>query len=140
MTVFLGHIGGCLSLLGPFSVIVTLCIVSLRFAQTPHVEGHPVLWDLPCHFILICKISSPEISNYAAYGRCFGPGVLTSFSALLYCKTKDSSRPDTSIFHPFAPCLLPISLFLPPLLLCLYALIFLSFSCHFSDPGLSQVN
>lgn len=86
--------GSCLSLLGPLFVIATLSIFSVAFAETPHVEGHPVLWDLSQHFILMHKISYSEISDFAAYGRCFfGPGVLTSFLALFYCKTADSSLP-----------------------------------------------
>lgn len=72
--------------------IVTLSIFSVRFAQTPRVEGRPVLWDISYNFILMYKISYSEISNYAAYGRCFfGPGVLTFFLALYYCKTKETS-------------------------------------------------
>ena len=94
MSVLLGHTGGCLSLLGPSFVTVTLSVFSVGFAQTPHAEGHPVPLDLSHHFIIMYKISYAEISNYAAYSGCFfGPRVLTSFLALFYCKTKDSLLP-----------------------------------------------
>lgn len=116
----------------PFSQICT----SPSRRRTPHAHGLPS----PFH---PCKISYSETSCYVAYGRfSFGPGVLTSFPALLYCKTKDS---DSWCFHILSLC--PSSfqfVFLPLLLPCLHApqslFLLLSLLCHFSDLMLTQLS
>lgn len=109
----------------PFSQICT----STSCRRTSHAHG----LSSPFH---PRKISYSETSNYVAYGRCsFGPGVLTSFPALLYCKTKDSQLPGASIFCPFAPHPSNLCSFL----FCLHVHMLpslLSSSCHCSDTSL----